>query len=65
MVKRKIPSYDKNYDVFKDIHHMIKTTITNAKELEYFHTRNGVKVHSIFANPSSQIYKIIEKLICS
>lgn len=55
-----IPEYEKNKDVFSEISSNIRVAIDNAKKLSNFHANVRGQAHTIQANPSTDVYKIIE-----
>ena len=58
-----IKGYKKNKDIFKEIEHLTKAAIKNAKKQELYHKKQNRDLNSAEANPSSGIYKIVEELI--
>lgn len=57
-----IPNYQKNIDVYKIISDKTNIAIKNAISLEEYHKHLNIGIYDIKANPSTQVYKIIEKL---
>lgn len=62
VLKRNIPEYDKNLDIFDKIKNNTNMAITNSKKLETHHLNLGKKPRDMDCNPSTEVYKIIEIL---
>lgn len=62
VLKRNIPEYDKNLDIFDKIKNNTSIAITNSKKLETHHLNIGRKPRDMDCNPSTEVYKIIEVL---
>lgn len=58
-----IPNYQKNMDVYPILFNKINTAINNAISLEQYHLKSNIGIYDIKANPSTQVYKIVKKLI--
>lgn len=53
--------YEKKWeDVYQKIEHLTDTAVWNAKKLEQYHREVG---ESLFSNPSSAMYKLVEILL--
>lgn len=61
-LKKYIPQYEKNKDVFQLISDRTNIAIENSKKLESYHIKLGKDINDIECNPSTQIYKIVEKI---
>lgn len=61
-LKKYIPNYDKNIDVFVKISDQTNVAIQNAKRLDQFHTDNG-NTDELNKNPSTQVYRLVEEII--
>ena len=62
-LKNYYPKYKKNINIYPDIKDKMDIAIKNAKKLERYQKDNNVKIGTVKANPSTEIYKIIEYLI--
>lgn len=62
-LKKYYPNYDKNINIFKDINQNVKEAIKNAKKLEEYQINNNREIKSVEANPNTEIYKVVEKLL--
>lgn len=62
-LKNYYPKYKKNINIYLDIKDKMDIAIKNAKKLERYQKDNNVKIGTVEANPSTEIYKIIEYLI--
>lgn len=58
-----IPNYDKTTNIFPNIEKNVRTAIERAKKLEIYQKENNKKIGTIEANPSTEMYKIVEYLI--
>lgn len=61
-VQKYIPHYDKNYNVYFDIVDKTDVGIQNAKYKEEYLRGQGKNLNSVHANPSTQVYKIVERI---
>lgn len=62
-LKQHLPHYQKSTDsMFEELQHLNKTAIINAKKLEKHNLNLGNKLHTVEFSPSTEVYKIIEKL---
>lgn len=61
-VQKYIKNYHKSMDVYPEICSLTNVAIKNAKLKNKFHQTLGHNLFKIEANPSSQIYKIIEEI---
>lgn len=62
-LRKYYPNYDKNINIFKDINQNVKEAIKNAKKLEEYQINNNREIKSVEANPNTEIYKVVEKLL--
>lgn len=62
-LKNYYPKYKKNINIYLDIKDKMDIAIKNAKKLERYQKDNNVKIGTVEANPSTEIYKVIEYLI--
>lgn len=62
-LNRLIPNYQKNMDVYPILFNKTNTAINNAISLERYHLESNIGIYDIKANPSTQIYKIVKRLI--
>ena len=53
----------KNIDIYPDIKDKTLAAIKRAKELEIFQLSNGKVIGTVEANPNTEIYEIVEKLL--
>lgn len=58
-----IPEYEKNSDPFVILNPLTAEAIRNSKKLEKYHDDLGHRSKSMERNPSTEVYKIIEKII--
>ncbi|MCK4614285.1 MAG: RloB domain-containing protein [Thermoplasmata archaeon] len=59
-VKKFIPDYAKNKEVYSIVEDKLETAISNAKKLNVMHDKNNVDYYSRESNPSSQVFQLIE-----
>lgn len=57
------PKYEKNINIFPEIKDKVSEAIKNAKKLESFQLDNNKIIGMVDANPSTEMYKIVEELI--
>jgi hypothetical protein len=62
-LKKYYPKYEKNVNIYPEINSNVNKAIERAKKLEKYQLDNGKKVGSIEANPNTEMYKIVEKLL--
>lgn len=62
-LRKEIDSYEKNKNIFNFIKEKTVYAIQNAMRLEEHHKSLGRKGKSMACNPSTEVYKIVEKLI--
>lgn len=62
-LRLKIPGYSKERDIFDIIFPMTNIAIQNAKKLEAYHLEVQHNINSFESNPSSQLYKLIERIL--
>lgn len=55
--------YEKNYNIYPNIKDNVKTAIERAKKLEKYQLSNNRKIGTTYANPNTEMYKIVEYLI--
>lgn len=61
-LKKHLPKYEKNFDIYNIINENVNKAIKNAKKLEKYQIDNNKQIGSVDANPNTEIYKIIEYL---
>lgn len=61
-IKKYYPKYEKNINIYSDINKNIFTAINRAKKLEKYQLENGKIIGTVGANPSTEMYKIVEEL---
>ena len=62
-LKKYYPKYEKNINIFSEIKDKVSEAIKNAKKLESFQLDNNKIIGMVDANPSTEMYKIVEELI--
>lgn len=62
-LKRFIPNYKKNLNIYDKITANTQTAIANCKQLEKEQIENGKKLNSVNCNPYTSVYKLVEYLI--
>ena len=62
-LKKYLPNYQKNINIFSDIKDKVYDAIERAKRLESFQLQNNKIIGMVEANPSTEMYKIVEELI--
>ena len=62
-LKKYYPKYEKNINIFPEIKDKVSEAIKNAKKLESFQLDNDKIIGTVEANPSTEMYKIVEELI--
>lgn len=62
-LKKYYPKYEKNMNIFPEIKDKVFEAIKNAKKLESFQLDNDKIIGTVEANPSTEMYKIVEELI--
>lgn len=62
-LKKYYPKYEKNINIFLEIKDKVFEAIKNAKKLESFQLDNNKIIGMVDANPSTEMYKIVEELI--
>ena len=53
----------KNINIYKEINNKLNDAIIRAKKLEKYQIDNKKEIGTVEANPSTEMYKIIEYLI--
>jgi len=61
-LRKHIPKYEKNLDIYNLINNDINKAIKNAKKLEKYQVDNNKRISTVEANPNTEIYKLIEYL---
>lgn len=61
-IKRFIPEYEKNQNIFSKLEPYTEIAVKNAKLLEKYHDEIGTQRRSINRNPSTEVYKLVEIL---
>ena len=61
-LSRYIPTYGKSMDVFSDLEPFMEEAIERAKRLEKHHDSLGRHEKSMERNPSTEAYRLVEKL---
>lgn len=61
-LKKYIPQYEKSKDIFQFISERTNIAIENAKRLESYHMKLGKDINAMECNPSTQVYKVLEKI---
>lgn len=62
-LKKYLPKYQKNINIFSDIKDKVYEAIERAKRLESFQLQNNKVIGMVEANPNTEMYKIVEELI--
>lgn len=62
-LKKSIPNYQKNMDVYPTLCDKTNAAIKNTINMEEYHKKSNIGIYNIKANPSTQVYKIVKKLI--
>lgn len=62
-LKRYIPNYEKSMDVYSSLEATQNTAINRAIQVENKHISDGKIIGLVEANPSTEIYKIINELM--
>lgn len=62
-LKKYLPKYEKNINIFPDIKDKVYEAIERAKRLESFQLQNNKIIGLVEANPNTEMYKIVEELI--
>jgi len=62
-LKKFIPDYEKNKDVYDLLTDKRTNAIENAKKLIDLHNKNGIDLFSVESNPSTQVYLIAEEIL--
>lgn len=62
-LRRKIPKYKKNIDIYDDIKEMTDNAIENCKRLEKEQCENGKSIRSVQCSPYTGVYRVVEYLI--
>lgn len=62
-LKKYIPNYEKNMDVYNLLEKYTKVAIENSKKLEEYQLNNLKKLNAIECNPYTSVYKPVEYLL--
>ncbi len=62
-LKKHIPNYSKNTDIFDHLLNERSVAINNAKKLNKLHGKNNIELISVESNPSTQVYRIVEEIL--
>ena len=62
-LKKFYPKYEKYSNIYPEINNNIDVAIDRAKKLEEYQVTNGKQIGTVEANPSTEMYKIVEYLI--
>ena len=62
-LKKYIPAYEKNIDIYEIIKDKTNKAIENSKKLEKEKIKNGSKIININCNPYTSVYKPVEYII--
>ena len=57
------PKYEKSLDIYPQITERMNKAIENAKRLEQFQLSNLKEIGTTEANPSTELYKLVEYLL--
>ena len=61
-LRRYIPNYEKNLDVFSKISNLLNVAVENSKKLENYHNRNG-SITIMERCPSTRIFELVNLLL--
>lgn len=62
-IKKKIPNYSENVNVYPLIRKNTNKAINNAIKAERYHKELGKDIDSEEANPHTRVYKVVQELI--
>jgi len=62
-LKKYIPNYQKNMNIYPQISHLTDNAIVNAKKQCNYHKELNNDINKVEANPSTEIYKIVEEFM--
>jgi len=62
-LKKYIPQYEKNMNVYDLLLDKRSQAMINAKKLIRKHEKNGIEQLSVESNPSTQVYSIVEEIL--
>lgn len=62
-LKQYYPKYEKNINIYPEINDKVNSAIEKAKRLEKHQIENNKQIGTVEANPSTEMYKIVEYLI--
>lgn len=63
-LKKYYPKYEKNVNIYPEIVSLINIAIDRAKKLEKYQLDNGKIIGMVDSNPNTEVYKIVEDLLC-
>lgn len=55
--------YEKNYNIYNEINNKTNKTIEREKKLINYQIENGKTIGTVDANPSTEVYKVVEDLL--
>lgn len=62
-LKKYYSKYTKSENIFCQINDNVNDAIERAKKLEKYQTQNNKKIGTVEANPSTEVYKVVEYLM--
>ncbi len=62
-LKKYIPKYKKNVDIYNEISNKTKIAIKNCKQLEKEQIENGNRLNTVQCNPYTSVYQLVEYLL--
>ncbi len=62
-LKKYIPQYKKNMNIYDLLKDKRPQAISNARKLIKIHKKDGIKQISVESNPSTQVYDIVEEIL--
>lgn len=62
-LRKFIPEYQKNLNIYSILADKTNIAIKNAISMEEYHKKSNIGIYDVEANPSTQVYKIVENLI--
>lgn len=63
-LRKYYPKYEKNVNIYPEIVSLINIAIDRAKKLEKYQLDNGKIIGMVDSNPNTEVYKIVEDLLC-
>ena len=61
-LKKHIPNYSKNDDIYATLKPLLTTAIKHAKKIEVFQLDDSKTLTTVACNPYTNVYKIIDEL---